>query len=104
MLLSACKAKWVVPVCGATVSNLREQQRGTGMARCVVCGQPGLYLDLRQGGMTCVKHAAAEAQVAIVRSLTAALLKAMTAENVIDHARHQETAEIVDRLRPFLKD
>lgn len=74
------------------------------MPNCIVCGKPALYLDLRLKGMACTTHASAEAQVATVRSLMAALLKALRSENVIDRERHTETAHILEQLRPFLKD
>lgn len=74
------------------------------MGTCIVCGKPALYLDLKLGGMACTRHAGADAQIATVRSLIAALLKAMRSEHVVDRERHVETALIVDRLRPFLND
>lgn len=74
------------------------------MSSCVICGAPALYLDLRLGGMACTQHAAADIQVAALRSLTSALLKAMVCEQMLDGDHHAETRAIVERLRPLLKD
>lgn len=72
------------------------------MATCVVCERPALYYDFKLRGMACAKHAGADVQVAAVRSLTSALLKAITSENILDE--HDEIALIVKQLRPLLKD
>jgi recombinational DNA repair protein (RecF pathway) len=72
------------------------------MTTCVVCGKPALYYDFHLRGMACAAHASAEVQVAAVRSLTAALLKAIAGEPSLDE--HSEVAQIIRQLRPLLKD
>lgn len=74
------------------------------MATCVVCGKPAHYLEWSLSGMACAEHAEARTQVGTVRCLTAALLKSLASDGVLDPDRYPETALIVERLRPFLKD
>lgn len=74
------------------------------MKTCIVCGQPALYFDLGLRGMACARHASADVQVAAVRSLTAALIKAIGWEQLIDDQENSEVALIIKQLRPLLKD
>jgi hypothetical protein len=74
------------------------------MPLCTLCQQPALYYDLRLGGMACAAHASPDAQIASVRSLTSALLKALTCEVDLQDERHKDTVAIIKQLRPLLKD
>ena len=70
------------------------------MTTCVVCDKPALYYDFRLRGMACAVHASAEVQVAAVRSLTAALIKALAGQPSLDE--QSEIAQIIRQLRPLL--
>lgn len=74
------------------------------MKTCIVCGQSALYFDLRLRGMACTRHASADVQIAAVRSLTAALIKAIAWEQLIEDQDSSEVALIIKQLRPLLKD
>lgn len=74
------------------------------MPLCTVCRQPALYYDFTLGGMACAAHASPDAQIASVRSLTSALLKALVCEVELEDDRHKDTVAIIKQLRPLLKD
>ena len=74
------------------------------MPICTLCNRPALYYDLRLRAMACAQHAGSDVQVAAVRSLTAALLKALAWEGVVDPEQHGEIQLIIERLKPLLRD